>query len=701
MPTVAGNGDIPYNTPIMLAGANAAIPRSGAMRRVAVLVLLWCGLAGAVQAGTILPPQPTNPNPTGAGEEETPMGELLRRGQKGVPMQVDAEKAARCQICGKALYLHSDADFTCEPVDKDVQHIEWATVPSPLAGRPFAAAKQGNVNHKDGFDRDFCRHSVGRVAVHTSIWMCPESGYAAPAQWFGREFDGSPLSPETITFVQQELTGSTRRKMIELMGLTPKPGTEVPARMLQFNDFLKSTEIPDWIKYENALKILERGEKKLPHYFLGKIHLEAAHANRRYLCSELGVPGLNPQSLITLGQAIRRMNMFILAEAMEVRRQRREDLVETTERDPDILAQAAARVIEKGERVVQEAEKQGPPAAGDVARFNVADMFVLYVRHSGFLARQGYLSAAAKALGEARKVIPSGFIGDGPDEVKQQMLLELDLLRRIADDREAALTRERVHLYRAADYLMQALYFGKDEESLKDLGRNAYLVGELLRRDGREPESAYAWLLAAQTLLQDDKVSGTLEKVNRAGLITWAEDGLKELEPQARGKALEANVARAVATVVTRAGARWDDSKLKLPALPAGAPDAPAPTATATTAPVAPTPGVAQPPAVAPEGQKRSRAELYHRYYEAFRAFAAKNGNENPKQLADLVAGGFMNADEACLDAEGRLHCPATGAKLLYMRGTKIGSEKMPLLYPRTDDPDQAKLWGDGRIAEQ
>ncbi|MCZ7648702.1 MAG: hypothetical protein M5U26_26170 [Planctomycetota bacterium] len=660
----------------------------------------WVLLAAlaAVPAGwaqtVVTPPNPIQPQ----DGEKPPIQQLFERGQDGRPLQVDAAHAAICTVCSQPLYKHTDPNFECVPVDKNVQSIEWVSVASPFVGRSFMTAKPGNVNFKDGFDYDFCRHSVGRAAVHASVWMDPESGYAAPMQWFGKEPDGSPLGAQTLAFVQQNLMGSTRNQLMQILGLSGKDGGELSERMKQFNDYVKSTEIPDWIKYENALKIMEQSAIKAPHYLMGRLELEAAHANRRHLYSEIGVPGLDPQSLITLSKSIRRMATYILAESLEIRRElRREKFLDPFDptTDPEILAPAAKRILDRGERVVHEVESKDPERAGDVARFNVADIFVLNLRYAGYLDRLGDLLGAQKALDEAKKVIPQSLGGGGevPDEVKQRKLQELQMLRDIADDRRLALVRERDHLYKAADHLMQSLFFGKEPESLNDAGRTAYLIGESLRRDGREPEHAALWLKAARALLASDAVSGKIKAANREGLLTWIENSLKTLEPAAKDKALEPNVERAVKTVLERVG-------LSMEQLASGAPPRANPDQPAGVAP--PVPEVTdtpEPQPVVPPKAGLTRKALFEAYYPAFKAYIEKH-KENPKTLGELVSEGFLKPEQALLDAKGNLQCPASGAKLLYMRGAKLGEGKMPILYPLNSDPDKTKLWADGRIGE-
>jgi hypothetical protein len=648
----------------------------------AVPVLVWVAIVtlNVSETQAAAGSQPPAPKAGGHADDDNFFKQFLNKKK----LQVPRREAALCPICGEPYFLHTEPGFECLPKDKDVLKIKWIPLQCPVCNAAFRAARQGNINADNGMDRDFCRHSLGKVAVHSSVWLCPECGYAALERAFGKKLDGKPIGQKTVKKVRAELSPRTREHMLLLAGISVSPGKTVPPHLLKFGRYISQTSIPDWIKYENVLDLLP---PKTPHTLKAKLHLEAAHANRRHVCSEIGIPGLFPAFLVNLGKAIRRMNKYILGECLSIRQRRKESILDPTrpETDPMLLAEAAGNIIEKGRQVVHAAEarrSEGRRRRGDVSRFSSRDMYVLHIQHAGFLDRAGRIPAAVEALKEARGMIPVGPEPGLKEEAQRYLNRQKALLRRIVDERIECLGRERKHLYRAADSLMGALY--TNEKPKMNLTVNSYLVGEMLYRDGREPETALIWFRLAGDLIKHDPAS--LNESQRSELPKWIKERIAKLTRNAKGKSVDDRVQEAIARVRERGMA----SGSKTATVPSPG------TTGLDDKPTSPTPANGSTRKTTTKS-KRTRVDVLERYYKALSRYL-KEKKEQAPTLKALVEAGYLRASAACLNQKGRLICPKTGKKLLYMRGTSIGDKVKPLIFPLRSDPDQTKLFGDGRI---
>jgi len=758
-----------------------------------ILGLVVCLSATFACAG--MPPDqlPTNPGQF----DESIFGDLNRGMLKGIKgknteevfrktaqaMQGDPTHVSLCPACKKPMHMHvADAGFVCLPDNAlSIQEIKAAC---PVCKAVFTAAYKANVNNRAGLDRDFCPHAVGQeVVVHASVWLCPDCGYAGPSDrlgadgklvhLFGKEVDGSPLNEKTIQFVHERLSAQMFQKMTEIANLNNNnldtkrklfaemnPGQpfnmdavlKMDAELKKFSTYIRQTDIPDWIKYKNAVLLMENAAVKPTHMTQAQMYIDGAWACRRHVCSEIGISGLVQEFQEHLSKSINRMKYYVKMQCISVRKRGGEDFVDPskTELDPFVLAQASEEIIVIGERVVQEEEKSKqrpglqPTQSLDQSRFSVGDIFVLRLFQAGYLDRCGRIADALDALGKARNAIPSSaeirnrLKQDGADENRnvqlflKQLELNLMFLHRSVDSRLEGLQLEREWIYQGAEHLMQALHY--DESSSLGPGMTEYWAGELYRRDGREPESAEACFDTALKILRKEDLPGLrskaeeLEQTRRNPLepteqeqvlrqklarlntlMGWCEDNLvltakaKQEKLARRASSLKGNPAQpgilplrdnlkaALSKLLMRAGVQDVLGTAQAGTPTPQTPDLASPPNTTVKEPVGE-------PAVVGASPFKTRAEMFHRYHQAFTAYKAAK-KENPKVLQDMVDGGFLKREEAQLEANGRVRCPETGQKLLYARAVELGTHH-GILLPGPTDKNQTKLYADGKIGE-
>ncbi|MCY3023422.1 MAG: DUF2225 domain-containing protein [Planctomycetota bacterium] len=691
-------------------------------------------LAFPLVAGQGTPPLvSTNPNPTA---DESILKDLLDEFQSRKPVvsargigTVPEAQAKLCPICLQPLYRHADPDFPgCVPPGKRLPGIESTPVQCPVCQAQFNGAFPGNVNDRGGRDRDFCAHSIGKFSVHSNVWMCPDCGYAAltpldkKAAGFLLGLDGKPVDEGTKEFVRQKLSAATRKRMIKEAALKEE---NPPPELLQFSKYVLQTQIPDWMKYDHALQIYER--LKPPHTLLAKLYLEAAHACRREVCSEISAPYLDGTLLQSLSRSIERMNRFLRAECLAARRARGEPLVDPTraETDADLIVQAAARIIQ----VSTEAANQRRPIATSegLTYFTNADMFVLYLTDAGALDRLGRAEEAEKALAKALSYVPERPpLALENKTLEERVVRQLKALRGVVEERQACLKRERECLFRAAWRNMAAIRsneikfrdcatFKPAERSGKewDAAPASYLVGEMLRRAG-DQDSAVAWFAAAEQIIAKgivvvdaaEKASPPAEPTpvvlpgKEPQLTPFARERNRLLDLQvytkeqaelaktaAPRKALDPAVPAAIAVALKAAG---------IAASEVPAPVAPVEPAKAAAAAQDRIPEP-QAPAAKAAGSVKTREALYKMYYAAISRYRADK-KENPPTLPDLVKGGYVKAEDSCLDEAGKLICPETKERLGYLCRWEPGDTTRPVLF--SVKPGSKVLYADGEIRE-
>jgi len=642
---------------------------------------------------------------------------------------VQARRARLCDICMQPLYKHADTGFECLPRDKDTGEIKkMAKIVSQAAICPvctetypadqrvpfIGALRSKEFNDKGGIDRDFCVHSVGKYTVHCKVWMCPDCGYAGLIDNWGTNIDGTPLSAETKKFVFEKLRDSTRKRMIDVAGINTKDNREVPEDLKRFSRYMLQTEIPDGLKYDRALQIYE--QLKLSHGLMATLYLDAAHACRREICSEVGVPGLHNSLQVSLGESIRRVNYFLQTECMTLRRRRGDPVVDPTkiELDQRIVVQASLNIVRLGEDVNRNMEARkatvGPGARAEDNYLRTGDMYVLHIRLAGAYDRLGRLEDAAKALNKARTFIPERLTVNVDNKEDKELGAyferQLTLLRNVIDDRLECLRREKEHLFNAARSNLAALKFKEvplkssalkppaaEDAKAYDPAPTAYLLGELFRRGDAPQEAAFFFGVADRVLaryIKDvtvaaERLGDAIQEKNKEQfrivdeqaqrwnkLKDWNDEQRALLKPQEPPD----EYVRQVGEMIL-AGANLDNAVLK---------DVPPPGVKNTgQAPVEPSVKKDEPKA-APEAPRvstriKTRSDLFMMYYAALKKHHTEK-NANPATLSDLVKVGYVSTDDACLDANGKLWCPETKEKLIYQSKWQQDDKDAPVIYP-------------------
>ena len=714
------------------------------MSRVAVAALILLSV-------TILQAQGLDPTPvkTEPGPADPPLREdeltskkileqIVEKSKKGQKLTVDRARAALCPVCKQPLYKHSDPNFRCEPppeyrngrlVRAPIKPTESVALRCPVCRSSFKAFKQGNINDKAGRDRDFCPHSVGKYTIHSSVWMCPDCGYAMDADFFGKP---NAVTPEIASFVQTKLKAKTRAMITELAGLREREGRPVPPEQLRFGSYIDQPMIPDWAKYENALAIVEAGLVKLPHGVKARIYCEAAHACRRFVAGELNIPLEDQRLQITLGQSARRVNDWLLAECLKVREKRgdiKDEDARFTERlraytqeaetEPQILRAAAALLDRKIQEILRlESRENGPEKRTRVTRM---DQYVFHMRYGGILDRTGNLEEAAAQFEKARLSIPpEPPQTDDPNSAAAQEFVAglLNSLRNAATKRTELINKEREFLFKAARHLLQALYFGERADNL-DPAMNCYLIGELLRRGKGEPAAALACFKAAKELfsrIDPTKVTpkipdGTPKAVaqqyvsnaqkraqkKKDVMLSWTEDQMALVKEKAAGREPDSRVRDTIARLLS--------GRIGEPAISATRPDiripetrpGPATTNPNDKDPIAASKKDPVPPAPVPSGL--TREAVYKSYFAAIKAYESKNG-ALPRRLKELVTAGVLKPASACLNEKGSLICPETGNPLIYLKPPGLGSHTK-MIIPIGKDPNRMALFADGKVGTE
>ena len=709
-------------------------------------------------------PAPETPSPgANPSSDGTILPELLKRFREkpvitpnGVG-NVQPGQARLCEVCGQPLYKHGDPGFECVPLGKHMPKIETTTVQCPVCQAQFSGALPGNINARGGQDRDFCVHSIDKFSVHSNVWMCPDCGYAAliPTQKerkqkegppvalsgapLGKCFllglDGKPVDDATKEFSRQKLFAATRALLIRQAALkeeNPEP------KLLQFSEYVLQTQIPDWVKYDHALQLYER--LKPPHTLMAKLYLEAAHACRREVCSEISAPYLDDMLLESLGKSISRINRYLRAECLALRRARGDPVIDPTrpETDPRLLTQAAARIIQIGDEAV--AQRRAIVAGAEQVYFTNADMFVLHLTHAGALDRLGKMDEAGKELAKALSYIPERPAVPLEDKtLEDRIVRQLKLLRAIVEDRQTCLQLEKDYLFKAARQNMSAIRlneikfreckrFDPQDTGTKewDAAPTSYLLGELLRRAGC-PDEAAAWFAAAGQIAEKNlEVVDAAEKasppaeptpvvvpgkeapvspfVRQRGrlldLQLWIQEqiGLTKAtkEPDPTVKAAVEQVLQAAGIAL---GAGAATPRILPPEVPRTRPEA---AQKAEKGPITPPEAAVKPakePAVPPgTGTIKTREQLYKMYFAAITRYR-NDKKENPPTLAELVKAGYVKEEDSNLDANGKLLCPETKERLGYMRNWEPGDKTAEVLF--TIKPGSKALYADGEVRER
>jgi len=684
-----------------------------------------------------------NANPAGGGGDSM-IEELIRQMQAknpekdgdGTVAMVQKAKAALCPICQQALYKHANPAWEgCVPLDDEgnprrMQHILSVQAIDPITTGTFVAALPGNLNDRGGRDRDNCIHSVGKTAVHSTVWISPETGYAAviPADKRGESFqfglDGKPISPEIKSFVREKLAPVMEERMKRILGLREE--NPIPDKYRPLSQFVLQPQIPDWIKYDHALQIYEL--QKPPHAFLARLYYEGAHACRREVSSEVAAPALDPVLQESLSKGIQRVNFYMMSESNNIRRERGSPIIDPkkSETDPQIIAMAAERILTAGKRL---GVRPQDGAAGRIEAqpprqnyFTTADMFLAHIVFAGAQNRMGNSAAAQKSLEDALVYVPEQLAQQVDDPViEKRIRLQLKMLRSVVFDRLNCLKKEQEWLFNSAKHNMAAVKFNemkfknyqdgfnpKEPVRAWDPAQFAYLTGELMRRAGDVPGAntgARAWFEAAERMVDKSlEVIDAAEKANPVAVPVALPGVLAPENPYERERALMVTlkmwsreqrklvkkggqpvpeIAEIVLQVLKSAGLSQENINAKITA-----PDEtdPAQGKGANT-------GSAAAPATAGSGERpKTRDDMFKMYYAAILKFRAEK-MKNPARLQELVDTGYVSPAQSCLNEKGELYCPENNEKLLYMRNSQAGE---PLIFR----VGVRSLYSDGSIKE-
>lgn len=733
-------------------------------------VVLYCTSLLAGQPTPIPQPRPNpNPNPN-AGDGRAARGapvfnnanpnvggesmieELIRQMQVTSPKTdpdgnvalVARAKAALCPICNQPLHKHADPSWEgCVPMDDDgnvrrMQRILSVQAIDPVSNTQFTAALPGNLNDRGGRDRDNCIHSIGKTVVHSTIWISPETGYAAviPSDKRGESFqmglDGKPLSPEIKSYVREKLTPVMEERMKRILGLREE--NPIPQNLRPLSNFVLQPQIPDWMKYDHALQIYE--QQKPPHAFLARLYYEAAHACRREVNSEVAAPALDPALQESLSKGIQRVNFYMMSETNNIRRERGSPIIDPrkAETDPQIITLAAERILTAGKRLGVRPPADRPNANGQIdvpaprqSYFTTADMFLAHIVFAGAQNRLGNSQAAQKSLEDALIYVPEQLAVqvDNPD-VERRIRQQLKMLRSIVFDRLNCLKKEQEWLFKSAKHNMAAVKFNEfkfrnyqdgfkpgEPNRAWDPAQFAYLTGELMRRAG-EHAGARAWFDAAERLVDKSlDIVDAAEKANPIAVPVALPNVMAPENPYERERALMVTlkmwsreqrkllkktepaipeISAIVLQVMQAAGLNDKAINAKIP----DAPDNPDPVAQPNSANGGGEAGKAAPANAANNGERpKTRDEMFKMYFTAIEAYR-KDKKEKPQRLIDVVQAGYISQAQSCLDEKNVLFCPQTGERLLYMKTWTPGSATDPVILK----VGAKSLFADGSIRE-
>ncbi len=660
---------------------------------------------------------------------------------------VSKAAAAICPICQEMLYRHGDPNFRCIPKDSDGKpmlqaEITWKTVQCPVCQSKFLGAMPGNANNKNGLDRDFCQHSIGKACVHSSVWTCPDCGYAAVIGAFGLNWERKPIDEDTAAFVRKEVSPVMFSRMCKLAGIKEESiqkydahGFKYFSKYLQQDD-LQQDQVPDWIKYDNAIKIYKH--QKAPAALMAPLYMEAAHACRREMNGEIVVPGLHATLEESLSLALRRIQHDLTAASIQIRQDRKEtskidpNKVDT---DPQVLCEAAELIMRMGEfnngdRLLSRSRVSDERT--DSRKFYMTgDMFVLCLRYAGFLDRIGRFEDADMALNKAKRFIPQDYGTDNAEidsDTQAFLSKQLSLLRQCVVDRKKCLEFERECVNRAMWELLVAVHqkqvhfvdpnnlLAPEKKDELDPVWAAYMLGERARRCG-EPGAGFAFLAATEAVVDQQfiemdkelklaalkKDSPEFQKaaIERSKKLTndwnmlrqWSIEQRALIVKGAGGK-IDNEMKQVLDQVLQAAGI--DPAKFKLPAPPIpGAKEAAATEANKAKAALTAMEPVAPDPANA--ATISTRQDLYKMYYAAIVRYV-KDKKSNPPNLTAIVEAGYIAQDNSFLSEKGDcLICPETKEMLLYSRSFILGDATREVLYPKNVLKSNI-LFGNGAI---
>jgi hypothetical protein len=674
--------------------------------------------------------------------------EAQRKGLASTAMSmgpVSEKSACQCKVCLQPLFKHDREDFECLPRNKEGELISIAKiieekVSCPSCGEVFKGAlRSKNINDDGGVDADFCVHSVGKYVIQSKVWMCPDCGYAGLMAGWGKTVDGKPVPESTKEFVKEKLKEDARKRITAYLGINLRVDGDIPEGYKHFSTYVLQPELPDWIKYDHALKIYE--QTKLPYSFMATMYLDAAHACRREVCSEVAVPGLQGSVQKNLGASIRRVNGLLQVECLNIRRKRGDTVVDPTklELDQTMIVLAAESIIKQGENIATDAATprtdNRPSRLKESAFLKDSDMFILYIRLAGAYDRLGYYSKAAKALtdaaGEMAKsknfvidLVESRLNASDRKCFEEYYNAQYSKLIAVLEDRKECLKREQVFLVKAGDCNLAALKFRElpikkinlktlaegsvdVDERFFDPAPTAHLLGEIFRRSNDMTEASYFYGIADCVLTQylkdvevachalGDSISeANKTKFHALDIARQGWERLRERNDLQRSSVVSKDtlnpyvktIGEILLTAVGLTSAELNKVTAPVTSSKPATPTDVTPVKVSVTD--SPIKNTGSPTVTPPEvsAKIKTRSELYLMYATAIKKYFAEK-NENPPDLKTLVTGGYIAAADSCLDSAGKLWCPEetkpnVKAKLQYSKTWTLGSAEMPVIYP-------------------
>jgi len=543
-------------------------------------------------------------------EQRTPAGQTGKKGDGDITEQIfknpgslmvdDPNKAAKCPVCGEALWKHAEPDFECLPRDKKIVQLKEAQANCPVCGFVFRGPLPSEMSKYIEMDSDFCRHAIGKNSVVGRVWMCPKCGYAA---WFDRF--NQQVNAATVNYVKNNMSQQTMKQLKELL--------EIPGLQLDDLSFLEQIDIPDSAKYGNAMQLAAL--VGLNEVELARLALEASHAARRAVNERLPA--------IFLSNSLQLMDELTSDNAGEP--------MTVTER---VRRFEEALVIGKiGERNVDDAGK-----------------FCLNMTLAGLYDRLGNLAQTRACLDAAEQLV---------QKVKTQNEGQQKSLARTVANRKKYLEEEAQRRMVALELYRRLI--SSNQVQGADLLGAGYIVGELLRRDGKNG-AAKAWFMelvpvaARVDRYMKDKILALLDTPAMTDVV------VDENESALAKKALAAMDVAASAE-----------------------------TAEATAPPT----GQETPATAAVKGVPPNCRALMENFYAAVTLWRKTHNNEWPADRDELVKAGLLTEE-----AVNGWVCPDSKAAIMYRRPPN--DQKTFILFHKdpTNCPCKLLLFSDGTIQE-
>ncbi|MFH1377644.1 MAG: hypothetical protein ABIH86_02720 [Planctomycetota bacterium] len=535
------------------------------------------------------------------------------------------------------LRVTSDDDWTAvdtgASMDDGVHRT--ATLSSPVSGREIIVAMPDEtIDAGRGVDSDFCAHPSDPASLFSRVALCVRSGYAAPYDIFAQ-----PIPQPVADSVSKELSGWTFERLKELLQM--KATTESVRK--EFDEFLrdlKQTDIPDWIKYRNAIVVREQfadgGLPKMDFNGLWRLYFDGSHVFRRAFCSPVTDATIinTPATAIAIRAVA---NDFFFS---------REAIADPTRVLPDM-----ARFYERSEK----------PIAGDredvnspVNKMTNAYAYAFFIQLAALYDRVGEMERARDSLVSARKALPTGVIAnEAVDTFRSRTDAELD--RRLA-----LLNLEQDSMTKSAELLIELIRRGRcpDPDSLPYF---CHIISDQLRRTGQTARALKWKVVAKETAEPESPLAALVDDVPPMEALSDAEQTfIREIKRQAFSGEMN----------------------------PLTIPDVS--TASSTTDASSPANETA---AVSPADAIRQLFRAAKRYYD--------ETGKLPESLAVLTDGRYLpkTGIAGCSIEGNRFRHSASGASYLFNKTVQLGNADSFFLLPELDSAIDAPINGLGEAS--